>query len=66
MHTRHASSIIQANKASELLLPNYSWSYFIHAKNHAADKLQCYVNFTKLVYLSLRVPAFESYLWQRQ
>ena len=35
MHTRHASSIIQGNKASELHIPNN----FVHAKNDAAEKL---------------------------
>lgn len=35
MHTRHASSIIQGNKASELHIPNN----FVHAKNYAAEKL---------------------------
>ena len=35
MHTRHASSIIQGNKASELYIPNN----FVHAKNYAAEKL---------------------------
>ena len=35
MHTRHALSIIQGNKASELYIPNN----FVHAKNYAAEKL---------------------------
>ena len=35
MHTPQASSTIQANKATDLHVPNN----FVHTKNHAAKKL---------------------------